>query len=72
MTTLTKEEKIQLIDSRKRGLEYKQYGLELDLIVENAKVTPEQDVLNVINASIIEISNQLTALDSELTAINAE
>jgi hypothetical protein len=71
MTTLTKSDKIQLIDSRMRGLEYKKYGLELDLIVENAKAEPTQDSLTVINTTIEEIEDQITALNSELVVVNA-
>lgn len=71
MTTLSKSDKIQLIDSRMRGLEYKKYGLELDLIVENAKASPSQESLTVINTSIQEVEDQVTALNSELVVVNA-
>ena len=71
MTTLSKSEKVQIIESRARGLEYKKFGLEIDLLVENAKTTPESEaVLNIENA-IQEISGQLSVLDSELTEVNA-
>lgn len=68
---LTKSEKIQLIESRQRNLEYKKYGLNLDLIVENAKSTPEQKAVEIINDAISEIDEQLSALTAELTAVNA-
>jgi hypothetical protein len=71
MTTLSKSDKIQLIDSRMRGLEHKKYGLELDLIVENAKSAPSQESLRVINTSIEEVEDQITALNSELVVVNA-
>ena len=71
MTTLGKAEKLQLIDSRVRQLDYKKYALELDIIVENAKNTPDTEAINVIEASIAEIDTQLAALDAELTAVNA-
>jgi hypothetical protein len=71
MTTLGKSEKLQLIDSRVRQLEYKKYALELDAIVENAKNTPDAQVLNVIETEIDEVDAQLAALDSELTVVNA-
>lgn len=70
MTTLTKSDKLQIIESRLRNLEYKKYGLEIDLIVENAKVTPEQEAINVINSVITEIDDQVSALNSELSAVN--
>lgn len=71
MTTLTKADKIQLIESRSRGLDYKKYGLELDLIVENAKAAPDQDAIAVIDSAIDEIDVQLAALNSELAVVNA-
>jgi len=71
MSTLTKNDKIQLIESRSRGLEYKKYGLELDLIVENAKSTPSSESVAVINTSISEVDDQLAALSAELAIVNA-
>lgn len=71
MSTLTKNDKIQLIESRARGLEYKKYGLELDLIVENAKSTPSSESVAVINTSITEVDDQLEALNEELAIVNA-
>jgi hypothetical protein len=71
MSTLSKNDKIQLIDSRSRGLEYKKYSLELDLIVENAKSTPSSESVSVINAGIAEVDDQLAALNEELAIVNA-
>jgi hypothetical protein len=70
MTVLTKSEKLQIIESRVRSLEYKKYSLEIDVIVENAKSAPDQDTIGVINTSIAEIEDQIAALNSELTAVN--
>lgn len=70
MTVLTKSDKLQIIESRVRTLEYKQYSLEVDAIVENAKATPDQDALLVINTAIEEIGDQIGALNSELAAVN--
>ena len=71
MTTLNKSEKEQLIDARFRQLEYRKYGLELDLIVENAKTTPDTSAVNVIETAIAEIDTQIAALNTELTAVKA-
>jgi hypothetical protein len=70
MTVLTKSDKLQIIESRVRTLEYKQYSLDVDAIVENAKATPDQDALLVINTAIEEIGDQIGALNSELAAVN--
>jgi hypothetical protein len=70
MTVLTKSDKLQIIESRVRTLEYKKYSLEIDVIVENAKSAPDQDAIGVINTAVEEIGDQIAALNSELTAVN--
>ena len=70
MTVLGKDDKVQLIKSRLRQLEYRKYGLDLDLIVENAKATPDSNSVQVIEDSISEINTQIAALNSELTEVN--
>ena len=71
MTMLLKNEKVQIIESRLRGLEYKKFGLEIDLLVENAKTTPDSESVSSIEAAIEEVSGQLSVLNSELTEVNA-
>lgn len=71
MTTLSKADKVQLIETRSKQLEYRKYGLELDLILENAKSTPDNKAVEVIEASIAEIEAQVLVLNSELTEVNS-
>ena len=70
-TSLAKEEKINLINSHKRNLEYRKYSLELDLLVENAKATPDSNAISSYTTSIDEVDNQVKALDAELVKVNA-
>jgi len=67
---LTKSDKLEIINSKLRQLEYRKYGLELDAIVENAKATPDESAYNVIQDAIEEVDNQVSALNSELSAVN--
>lgn len=71
MTTLSKSDKIQIIESRLRGLDYKKFGLEIDLLVENAKTTPDSESVSNLEDAIQEISGQLSVLNSELADVNA-
>lgn len=71
MTTLSKNDKVQIIESRSRGLEYKKFGLEIDLLVENAKTTPDSEAVLNLESAIEEVSGQLSVLNSELAAVNA-
>ena len=71
MTILSKNEKVQIIQSRLRGLEYSKFGLEIDLLVENAKTTPDSESVSNIESAIEEVSGQLSVLNSELAVVNA-
>lgn len=70
-TTLTKEEKAQIIESHKKTLDYNRYNLEISIIQENAKSSPSSSVLADFNARIEEIDDQAAALDVELATVNA-
>lgn len=69
---LSKEERTQIVNSRKKNLAMNQYNLDLTVIEENAKATPDQESLTSINAQILVIDNQLAALDAELQSISEE
>ncbi len=71
MTTLSKNDKIQIIESRLRGLEYKKFGLEIDLLVENAKTAPDAESVSNLEDATEEVSGQLSVLNAELTEVNA-
>jgi hypothetical protein len=68
---LTKEEKVQIISSHIKSLSYTKYNLEIDIIQENAKVTPSASALNNFNSQIDEAEGQIAALQTELSAVNA-
>ena len=69
---LSKEERTQIVNSRKKNLAMNKYNLDLTIIEENAKVAPDQDSLTTVNAQIAVINNQLDALDAELESISVE
>ena len=71
MATLTKADKLQLINSHMRSLEYSKYGLELDLMQENAKTNKSQEEISRIQGIIDDTDGQLDALQAELTKVNA-
>lgn len=70
MTMLSKNEKVQIIESRSRGLEYKKFGLDMDLLVENARTAPDAEAVLNIKDAIQELSVQLSVLNSELADVN--
>lgn len=71
MTILTKADKLQLINSHKRSIEYSKYGLELDIIQENAKSTPNQEEITRLEDLVEDADRQLTALNAELVEVEA-
>ena len=68
---LSKEEKIQIIYSHQRNLEYSKYSLEIDILQENAKTTPSETAVASLQLLIAEVSTQISVLDAELAAVSA-
>jgi hypothetical protein len=71
MTTLKKEDKIQIIEARLKSIEYKKYSLGIDLVVENNKSEPIEEAVTNLSNAIEECNNQLSVLNSELADVNA-
>ena len=61
-TILTNDEKAAIADSAVRSLEFQMYALELDLIAENAKATPDADRVSLLTTSISEKQSQIAAV----------
>ena len=72
MTTLTNEDKAQVINSRLKNLLYVKYNLDVDKIVENAKSVPDASVIEKYNNSISEVNLQISALTTELAKYPVE
>ena len=66
MTTLTNADRVNIINSKMKNRVYTKYNLDLDIIIENAKVTPSAASVSALNSSIAEIVNQISVLQSEL------
>jgi hypothetical protein len=59
---LTDDEKSQIKIAAKRNLEYQMYALEVEIIAENAKSSPDE-------ARISDIQNQITEKQAQISAI---
>ena len=66
MTTLTNADRVTIINSKMKNLVYTKYNLDLDIIIENAKVTPSASSVSALNSSIAEIVAQIAVLQTEL------
>jgi len=61
-TVLTNDEKAAIAQAEIRNLEYQMYALELKLIAENAKSTPDETAVLTLNTLIAEKQTQIAAL----------
>ena len=66
---LTKQEKTDIINQHQRNLVYNKYNTELSIVEENAKTSPDAEVIATLNAKINELTSQLNALKSELDSL---
>lgn len=64
-TTLTNADKLNIVNQHLKGIEFAIYGLELDLIVENAAAEVSTD-------TVTSITNRLNALVLKRTALLTE
>lgn len=71
MTLLTNEEKINIINSHLKNLEYNKFSIEISIVEENAKNNPLAETLTSLNAQISEIDSQVAALQAELASLTA-
>lgn len=61
-TILSEDEKAQIEIAAKRNLEYQMYALEVEVIVENAKTSPDAARLTVLADEIADKQAQIAAL----------
>ena len=61
-TALTNDEKAAIAQGEIRNLEYQMYAIEVKLIAENAKSTPDTNLVAELNTSIAEKQSQIAAV----------
>ena len=69
MTTLTNEEKLNIVNQHIKSVEYSIYGHELDLIQANAVASPDAGQITAINARITESNAVKAALVTEKNSL---
>ena len=72
MAGLTDQEKIELIDTHVRNLEYSKYNLELSLLEENAVEDKKQAAIDSIQGDIDVIDSKKAALEAEKTKLTSK
>jgi len=71
-TDITKEEKLNLIASRIRGVKINKYSAELNIIEQNATDAPEASIIASSNKVINTADAQIAALQAQYDAVNVE
>jgi hypothetical protein len=66
---LTNEEKSGLIEEHKKNLLFNLFNIELTVIEEECKDTPDEEILSSLNLQISEINLKMSALDAELAKL---
>jgi hypothetical protein len=67
--TLTTQEKTDIINQHLRNLELSIYNLELSVLEEESKSTPEAAILTSYNSDLSDLNAKKTALLDELASL---
>lgn len=67
---LTTEEKIAVINSHIKNVQYTKYNALISLVAENALETPDAEKVSSANEVIAKADLQLAALQAEIDALN--
>ena len=67
---LTAEDKIAVINTHIKNINYNKFNAELVIIEENASTSPSATKISDANATIEEADAQITALEAQITALS--
>jgi hypothetical protein len=68
-TLLSNEEKAGIINQHLKNLHYNKFNIEISIVEENAKVTPEAEALANLNTQLEDFDSRIEALDAELAKL---
>jgi hypothetical protein len=68
-TTLTNEEKLNIVNQHIKSVDYNIYGYDLDLMQANAATDPDNEQISAINARISEANAKRAALVAEKNSL---
>jgi hypothetical protein len=65
-TLLSNEEKTGIINQHLKNLHYNKFNIEISIVEEAAKTTPDAENLTSLNAQLVDFNSRIEALDAEL------
>lgn len=71
MTSLSKDDQLGIVASHQRNLDFNSYNLEVSLIEENAKTTPNSVAIDSLTTQTNEIAAQIASLEIERARVEA-
>ena len=66
---LTNDEKIGVIESHMKNLQYNKYNAQMTVVQEEALTSPDQATIDKSNATIAKSDLQIAALEAELALL---
>jgi hypothetical protein len=63
---LSNEEKAGIINQHLKNLHYNKFNIEISIVEETAKTTPEAEVLANLNTQLADFDSRIEALEAEL------
>lgn len=71
-TELSKEEKTQIVNSHIKSLLHSKYSLRIDILKERARIVVNSDGVENLNKQIVDVENQIVALEAELDSLTEQ
>ena len=71
MTTIEPSDQLAILNSHFKNLDFNEYNLQVSIIEENAKSTPNAEALDLINRQLADVAKQKTALQTEIASVTA-
>ena len=69
---LSKEERLQIIESQEKTLAYSKYGIELNILRENAKSSPNKETVESLKRQISDLDAEISVLLSAKKQLSDE
>jgi capsule polysaccharide export protein KpsE/RkpR len=68
-TLLSAGDKVEIINQRIRNIELSMFGIQMDLIAENAVSQPDTPYIAELNAKVTSFQSKISALEAELESL---
>jgi len=69
MADLSNEDKLGIISSHQRNVEYNQYNIQMSMLEEKAKAAPDQTIIDNLQAQLNDCAAQISVLEAQAAAL---